>query len=708
MTLSIAARASDDLSRLDLQSLMQMNITLTTAQKRTEDVERVPIAMTIIKADMIKGVKLDTNVDLQSVAPGLQTSGSAGFVMPFIRGVGNFVNANGIEPSVALYVDGVYQSDRAEMMVDLSDAEQIEILRGPQGTLYGRNATGGAINVTTRGPSDRLESSAAITAGNLDLKDANAFVTGPLVQGVRASFSAHVRDRDGYYTNIVDGSHVNDERYYSLNGRVQMDLGSTADAEVLLKFSSHDENLGYVTAADLNSIPAKLGALVTTRPYQAASDRTEIPNRSDYATTALKLHWDTPWVCAHSISARTDERHRFGVDVDASSLPLRSIDVHENAYAFTQELQFSPVNKMDRLDWLIGAFYIDRSGGVAPYEVALTVPNVGFMTRSISANVGTKAYALFGESTFSLTPAFSLTAGLRYNSEEKTLEDVSIEGTGIPKTLFPNHSRVWDTVTHRLVAKYATESAMVYAKTETGFRSGNYNTYNAISPGPVQPEHVTMYELGVKTKLPGLPLHLQGAAFFNDYRNLQVQVVDTASSGSLLEQAPKAETYGFDGSFDWKATERFNVGAGFEWVHARYREFVSSGILVPNPAGGNTLAPNLDLAGKHLSFAPELTGNFFASYSHPLPTGELIASGNYYYSSRVYFEPSNSYSQRAFAILNASLAYRSAAHWEASLWARNLTDTVYVKGIAPTDQGAFSVYAEPRTYGVTLEYSFGR
>jgi len=481
--------AAEDLSQLDLRSLMNMDITLVNAQKRTEDAAQVPISMTVVKADAIRALNLESTSDLQFVVPGLTTTSNVGLMLPYIRGIGTDINTSGIERSVAIYVDGVYQA--TQTFVDLADVEQIEVLKGPQGTLYGRNASGGAINITTRGPSDKFTATTEATAGNLDIKDGYAFVSGPVNEDVRLSLAAHLRDRAGTYYNLYDGQHVDDEHYYSLHGRAQFDVTSTFRGEALVSYFSRDDSVAFGNQAELNSIPALLGYGVSTRPYVTDSDITDPANRSDATAAALKLTWEAPFAKLQSISSYANQRRAFSADLDASTAKLAHGRIHSNADVFTQELQLSPLHEQEHLDWLLGAFYIDSADAFTPVAAEVTVPAVGPLTIVTTGEAHTQATAMFGEATWWLNPSWSLTGGARYSYEYRVIDNSTVGILGGPVIQFPEHHHHWDDTTYRAIVKYSLERTMVYAKTETGFKSGVYNTTNTTQLEPVAPEKVT-------------------------------------------------------------------------------------------------------------------------------------------------------------------------------------------------------------------------
>lgn len=698
-----SARANEaDLTRLDLSTLMDMDVTLVTAQKRTEDVNTVPISITVLKRDQIGRDSLGSSADLQTVVPGLTTSTMAGFTVPYIRGVGTD-NVTSIEPSVSVYVDDVFQVERSQTFVDLADVEQIEVLRGPQGTLYGRNTTAGAIKIATRGPTDHWVGDARVTSGNYDLRDGSVFIAGPLHERARISVSGHSREKDSYYRDL-QGTRIPDgENFYNLRGRMQLDVTSDLSAELLLKYFSRDDTFAGTTELNERSLAALLGIPVSTEPFKSASaSPADAPNRLIARTAALKLDWQAPWAHVRSTTAYTHLRHRSAYDLDASAAPLISVTQDGPSRTLTQELQFSPAASAERFDWLAGAFYMDSSVGFDPLFIDSAVRQI------VHSDAQTEAYAAFGEATWRFAQGFALTGGLRYSNETKRLADASYEVTGTPRVSFPDRAANWDDLNYRLIASYTAGHSMFYAKTETAFKSGGYNNYNPIHPGPLGPETITAYELGMKQGLADLPVHLSLAAFYNDIEDLQLAALDSNSLSQVFIQAPQADAYGLDAQIDWKASEHWTIAAGVSWLESKFETFYADGILVRSPVLGNDIVNGVNLAGNRLPRSPRLTGNLNVSCEYPVGSGALVGAANWYSSSRVHFGAANQYSQGAFDVLNASLGYRAATGWSASIWAKNLTDTTYLSSVVLSPLGAVGRYAEPRTYGVSVGYGFGR
>ena len=708
LAVASGAGPTDDLSLLDLHTLMGMDVTLVSAQKRLEDVNSVPISMVVVKSDAIDNMHLQDTADLQTAVPGLTTTTSFDFVLPYIRGVGTDITANGIEPSVAVYVDGVYQSDRTETWVDLYDVDQIEVLKGPQGTLYGRNATGGAININTRAPTDTFTGYIQATGGNFELRDSTLFVSGPLGDRLKVSISAHLHERDGDVRNLYNGEDVNNENYRSVHGRLQLDLTSTLRAELLVKYFNQLQGTLYNTALSNEPPDRPLDPPVTTRPFYTYSTLSNESHGLDNSTTALKINWDPGSLRLQSITSYNEQRQLLESETQSTFTTFQDFFIYDSAHWFTQEIQITPAGSDSKLNWLAGAFEINSAAALAPIAAYITTPTVSAFESLVTGEVTTQASAAFGEITWSFTDAFSMTGGLRYSNEVKKLENTGTGTMGSALTYIPDESHRWDAVNYRVVAKYTMNQTLFYAKTETAFKSGAYNDLNPRDPGPIDPEKITAYEIGVKTPVADFPMWIDVAAFYNDYRDLQLQVTEANGNGlTSFVQAPRAVAYGLDANVHWRVSPHWNVESGISLLDAKYREFDTPGILVPSPSGGNVPAPTLELDGNRLSRSPALTGNIAATYTRAVGTGTASAGVNYYHSSRLYFDPANRYSQSSYDLLGAHLDYNPTKRWHLAGWARNLTNTTYLSAVNLYASGTLAKYSDPRTYGLTFGYSFG-
>lgn len=699
---------------------------VVTAQRRSERAEDVPIAITAVSSDRLEESSVTDTLDLAKVVPGLSLSHDGGTPIVFMRGIGTDITSAGIEPSVATYIDGAYMPSGETIFVDFSNIAQVEVLRGPQGTLFGRNATGGAMLLTTRGPTDEFTASLQATAGNFGLQRVSGFVAGPLSQSVRGSLAGVVHHRDGNYTEIVSGQERNDQDYYSLNARLAIDLSPTAEAEFYAGYYSEDDTYGTaLTELSGNSIGAALGYTVATQPFQTATDITDTTNQREVTSLGARLQIDLGDIRFRSRTAFVDYERRRDVDFDLSTARLVGFRPTYTGEFVTQEFLLSPVNA-GQLEWVAGLYFLDGWDGFKPplpVQTSLDLAPVdGFpetpITQYLSAVSDVTAYSAFADATYHLSSEWSVALGLRYSHEEKTVHDRAVFAEDIfgapfgPSFTFPDDSTDWDSINWRALVSYDNGPLLLYAKAETGFIAGAYNTANPVSPGPVDPEEVTAYEAGFKSRMFNRQLSLEGAVFFNDYENLHVQIVDAATGASILDQAEGAESYGVDLQLRALPTDRLEIVAGVSYLHAEYTDYQSGGVLLPNPpfpgnyAASVVLGMPLDMSGNARPRSPEWTASLAANYTIPLSHGELVASGDVFYTSEIFFDPANIASQDEYALFNARLAYNSSSGFSIALWGKNLTDETYLSSalVGSTAIGGF--WGDQQTYGVTIGMDF--
>ena len=681
---------------------------IVSAQRRDESLSGVPVSVTALSSENIESMNLVSTTDLQVVAPGLTVTHNAAFPLLFIRGVGTDIQSPGVESSVAVYVDGVYQSQTGNILKNMSNVERVEVLKGPQGTLYGRNATGGAINIITKAPSEEWTGSIEAGTGDKSLFETSGFISGPVSDNVRFALSGQYYDKDGYNTNIVTGQNIGDEHYYSFDGKIDVDFSENFNIRLMGNYFKRDDTYSStLNEVSGTSLPAALGFTAVGDPRTLSVNQDGLGSEIESYTLGVKAQLATPYVDITSITSYMDFKILYRIDFDLSTATLVHFRPDHYGDAFTQEFQFTPGYDVDRLDWIVGAFYLKDDTGFDPFLYDTTDPMFGPVTVTNTARVITDAFAVFGEATYDITDKLSFTGGLRYSYEDKSLEDREFGILGLAVQGFPNLSESWDDFNYRAVLKYDMGDTMMYAKHETGFKSGTFNTANPATPGPVDPENIKAYELGLKTKLFDNRVSLNTALFYNDYKNLQIQIIDTVSGGSSFDQAPKAETYGFDLEINALVSENLRVFAGANYLHAEYEEYISAGALVPNPIGGNVPQPGLDLSGKKLMRSPEFTFNVGAQFSVPLEAGELTANVNYYHSSRIYFDPANISSQGAYGLLDANIEFRHAdSGFSMMVWGKNLTDEDYLFTKVVGAMGIGGGWADPVSYGVRVKYSF--
>ncbi|WP_294036659.1 TonB-dependent receptor [Sphingopyxis sp.] len=716
------------------------NEIIVLAQRRAERLQDVPISVVVQSGEQLETAGVDNLRDLGAVTPGLTFQAQGNFVQPALRGITTLVTGPGSDNPIALYIDGVYEGTQAGASIDLPDVERIEVSKGPQGTLFGRNSTGGAIQIFTKTPSFTPTGSISATAGLYDGSGSSrssydlgvkGYVSGPIVADkIAASLSFAYRNVDGYSTNIV---------YDSLPTAIQNAYGSdrmdwlksvtlrgkllftpTENVSVLLSgYYMHrksDHGSAGLPVGGLTAGAFYPDAVFGTRPFEYAYDApdplTEIKNYGG----ALKIDIDTGAGTLTSTTSYTLSRHRERVDVDASYSPqclaaapmtfacIAFADTQPNDN-FLQDILFTS-EQMGRLKFVVGGNFFssngdlsgvisDFSGGAQPGAPAVVYNPLLIAT----TRVKTRAYGIFAQADIDLTDQLTLTAGLRYSYEKKK---GYITFFGSPFTNFANPS--WDSFTPRLGLRYALDGrSNIYATFSKGFKSG---ILPILTVGdPVNPEKITAYEVGYKTAQPGYSLNL--AAFFYDYKDLQIQ--SFTGTTIIPTNAASARIFGveFDGSVDLGSS--LTARGGVTWMpKADFRSFPNAAGYRPVITAGGLPSVVADVSGQRLVRAPKVSAVASVTYTGRVGSGDLTITPSVHYSSQ--FLPYDAFDllvQGAYARVAAEIAYKpDNSGLRLALWVHNLTNAKSFSSTTISAGAARATYEEPREFGITVGYDF--
>jgi iron complex outermembrane recepter protein len=686
-----------------------------TAERRSESAVKTPVSLTVVSPEQLQGAGVTDTLQLPLVTPGLKFSAVGGTVSPFLRGVGTYATSAGNDPNIATYIDGIYQPQQSALAFDLPDVQQIQILKGPQGTLFGRNAMGGAVLVTTQQPSFSPSANASISYGNFNSVSLAAFGTGPLIDNKLAgSLSAYWNKNDGYNTNIVTGTDAGKLNSYGVRGKLR--FTPTDDLTIgLVAYTSYreDSSLNFGSIANGNST-AKLipGAIFATRPYDAATDD-PVESYSKGYGVALNADYDFWLGDVSSTLSYSHARNQITLDADYSTAPLLYFTANYPDDNIAWENIFKSKAEQ-RLRWLLGTFvYYDRAG----YDpgIAGSVYNnpANFESRSIQQD---NAYAIFGSVDYDITSALTFTAGVRYGYELRRFDGApgSIAAPPADSDLVRLGQKAWNSVTPRATLRYALDSkSNIYATFAEGFHSGVFDGFG-LDPIPVNPEKLKAYEVGYKTDQGRWSLNVAG--FYQ--RELDQQATAYAFNGliyaSILVNAGTADMYGADADFRFQINDLFNVQGAAEYLHAHYVKFANAILNVPNPvcpAGtypcGNITEAGVNIAGYQLQQAPDVTANITGNYAQDFPFGRVTASLTASYSAKYFLELGDRVYQPSYVELNGQIGLRPAhLPLTISIWGRNLTDRQVIESSYVSNFGDPATYAPPRMYGVRLDYAF--
>ncbi|MBQ1542642.1 MAG: TonB-dependent receptor [Caulobacteraceae bacterium] len=710
---------------------------VVTAQKRAENLQDVPIAITALTAEALQNKRVGNLVGLSGLAPALQikTDDNAANPRIFIRGVG----VNDFNPSTAsavgIYVDGVYVASPLAQMAAFYDLQQIEVLRGPQGTLYGRNTTGGAINVATRKPSDTFAADVAAEYGRFNAVNVQGGVGGPIpiLGGDVLSFrlsGLYVND-DGYTLNRLTGNHGNDADRWGLRGALRYKPNDrlTADLSVSLNQSRGGSILTYnrsllpqtaaATGPDGLCAPGfytsgqcanVLGYANTSGNLYQGDYRFEGRDIVNLFSASATVSYDLGPATLISVTSYQRAARNDQEETDANPLPILSASYIARQETASQELRLQS-NGKTRLRYVAGLYLAnDYLNNNSQYDAlrALRNPTPANPTGADPANgIGlfgwplhqtTKSYAVFGQVDYDLTERLTLTGGLRYSVDDKSFNYVSeAENGAIPIFAFQD-SKTFSSLSGRAGVQYKLADGInLYATYNRGYKSGGFFSGQTVNPadlGPYQDEKVNAFEAGAKTEFFNRRLRANVSAFYYDYKDLQVYtaVVRNGLPVQLFTNASAARIYGGEAEIQATPMRGLDLSLGASALSAEYKDFHSAAA---------------DYSGNTLPSAPELSLNGTAHYEHDLPIGAFVGQVDFTYRSKIYFDTANTarLSDPARTFVNAQLGWRlDQGRYEVGLWGRNLFDETNISDITPLPSLGFDVISvgQPRTYGVYL------
>lgn len=710
---------------------------IVTAEKRSTNLQRTPIAVTALTDDTLQRQQIRALTDIASLVPGFQMGDSGGYAQITVRGIGisNFVPL--AESAVALNTNEVYVSRPIAQLAGLYDTGSIEVLRGPQGTLYGRNATAGSVNVTTTRPTRNWSGYANMSYGNYNNMRLEGAVGGPLIDDkLLFRIAGFVETRDGYGKNIVTGRDVDDREARGIRGTIVFQPTGDIKATIIgeyYKQRDHGGGLHYFGAAGLSGLPGALGLppLFQLLGGYSANDPYDIANGRDpefmLRTKSLTgiLEWSRGPFSLKSITGYRDQDSLIVTPLDGGSTYNSVFISGEPAHQFSEELQAH--YDSSRVHLTLGGYVFEEHDDYSPATVAFsnTLLNLGFPTLpqrptdgfvhfgEIGGRLKTKAKALFAQGTFEIVDGLSITGGIRYSSERKTLlQRYAIDlyqpytGDNSPPPGVAVPGKTFHSTTPKIGIQYQiTPRVLAYATYAKGFKSGGFDP--GADPSVVaqgfRPEKLTDYEGGIKSSFLDNRVRLNLSGFYYDYSDLQVlQVVGVAVATS---NAGSARIYGAEAELNAAVTSSLTINANAAWLHARYRRYVG-----PDPA--QPLAADVDFSGKRLNNAPDFRAHIDAAYRWDLADGNAVFKIEGDYSSKIYFSPINIdlIGQKAYAKGNAFATYTANAGWHVTAFVRNFTDkAVRTSAIVNTPlvgnpvQGS---YAPPRTYGIEIGYKF--
>jgi iron complex outermembrane receptor protein len=696
---------------------------VVTAERRAESLQKVPIAVQAFNQKQLTQALVKDTADLTKITPGLNFfNDGVGSAQIFIRGVGRNSITAGQEASVPVYVDGVYYASGVGQLTSLDDAQQVEILKGPQGTLYGRNATGGLISITTLTP--QATPMVHLKAGyeSYNTTDDSIYVTGAITNNLYASISGDIHYQDEGYGRAIYVDHRRDNyvRYGGVRAKLLWKPTDSDTVNLGADFYNDLSKLG-VAASVLPGTFSSQGAPPPPSPWDSQLARLQHAHAENYGGS---LQWEHDFGNNLVFKSLSAYRNAFYIS-DNYALGLgpklvATINAQQKIWSFQQE--FLLQGETGPFNYTAGLFYL-TDGDKQPVSVALTALP---LTQVVPSKTLLQSYSGFAQVDYRFTDRDTLTLGGRYTIDRRAIT----AGAG---TIFAGHESILYASGHKEFSDFTWRAAlkhefsnelMAYVSANKGFNSGVYNAAGALTPTgalapPVRPEILYAYEGGVKSSLFDNHLQLNGAGYYYDFSDLQVMGFSPSGiGGTVLSNAAKAEIYGAEISGVAAipvAVGQLNLRAGASFVHARYDSYPGCTIYIAhNTFPFITQVPTLPLtncAGNQLIQTPSFTFSTTPSYTVPLERigGSLEMSMTYYHSSGYYYNPGNNQKLHPYDMLDAEITYAFPdGRTRLQVYGSNLTNAAVGAIEAETTLG-FNIqgYLPPRVFGVRFDYRFG-
>jgi iron complex outermembrane receptor protein len=691
---------------------------VVTAQKRSENIQDVPIAISTVSGATLAASAANSIVALAELTPGLQMETVQGSIAPRIRGVGS--DLPNVENSVAMYVDGVYIASPSASLLSLNNIAQVETLKGPQGTLFGRNATGGALLIQTREPTENLTGNFDASYGNFQTTTVNGYIADSLSPAAAADFAVHVSHQgEGYGRNLFTGSEVYQANLdLALRSKWVLKPTEADTVHLIVDFERRDGSTATVDYIPAGTYPSALLVPPVTSPIPRPYNINTFVDPTDSLTQSglsARIDHEMAWAKLTSITAYRREEITSTFDITLTpacclqipvpfppfdinvALPVVNIDSKDRQ--LSQEIQLlSPDSGLNWLTWVAGLYYFHDNEQLV----------------SSFSQVKTDSYAGFGETHVEFLPATRLVLGLRYTDEKKALSvtpeyfaQAEPPGT-IVSAPTADPTKWFSQLTYRIGVDHKFDAGtLIYASKNLGFKSGGYNTSEPSLPA-FQPEKLNAYEIGFKSEFLDRKLRWNGAAFYYSYAN--IQMVKLTANNQLQEyNGPSATAYGMDFDAEARLTQGLTLNLGASYIHDRFTEDTPTVQWnVPNPpfpGGSNSFFASAN--GHELPHTPTWTTNVGFNYLLDTAVGRWTVDANFLHNSGWFGEPDNELSQRAYNTINADLYIRPKNQpFMIGLWGRNLSNTLVYTALSGNAITSLGQYAPPRTYGVRISADF--
>ena len=692
---------------------------VVTAQRRSESAQKVPIAIQTFSVSKLAQLGATSTADLPKITPGFQIVPSGAGQAFFLRGVGNNNTNPGFESEVSTYVDGVYMPFQNGNLQAFGNIASIEVDKGPQGTLFGRNATGGVIQISTRTPTSTPKFDATVGYANYNTVSGSFYGGSGVTNQVSSDFALYFDDQmNGWGKDINTGQDV--FKFHDFGVRTKTVYTPTSNTTIILEgdYSSSGGSAG----TDIKPVKGRStlfnevtgGTFTLNNFYDVDANFRPHYNVQEGGASA-KIRSDLGWGSFQSISAWLVNTANENVDYDGTPVDFLDLAIRYKDEAESQELQLlSPSGSW--LTWAAGFFFYNEEGQAAPFPFGGLAGNIVFgapvgQAYNIVSTVYDHSYAVYGQATAPILDHTRLTLGVRYTIDDRAIHGKDLSGTALVPGTDGSQTKNFYKPTFRVSLDHDfTSTILGYASFNRGFHSGVFNIistggFNAAQDAPVRPEQLDAYEAGFKTQFLDRRLTFNLSGFYYNYTNLQQQEFQGAALVTL--NAASAVIDGADIDISVHPIEHLTLSAGVEYLNAFFISYPGAPIYTLEPNGALAQAPG-NAAGKQLPAAPPWSYTLNAAYTLPTEVGDFDTSVALAYNNGFFADPGNTYREPEYYILNFSEMWRSRdKRYDVTIYGKNLTQTHYDLGVTVLSPvGYDSLPGAPRTYGFRFGVHF--
>ncbi|KRB80646.1 hypothetical protein ASE00_16530 [Sphingomonas sp. Root710] len=707
----------------------QLQDIVVTAQRREQKLQDVPVSITAYGGPALQASGVSTVKELTMVDPSLNIPQVVGVYLPFLRGIGNAAGGNlGNESSVPVYIDDLYYTRLSTAYLAINSVERVEVLKGPQGTLFGRNSSGGAIQMFTKDPGQRTEVNATLGYANYQRWSGQFYASTPLTDTLSWNISAAGTDqRDGWGKSLATGRDIFTEKFATIRSKLLWEPGDDTRVKLVGFYAYSKGDIGMVndrhsgTYASSAAIvapgypnpPVRLPSLADVPGDHFYDTRNDLPQfaRAEGYGGSLRIDQGLGFADLVSITGFRNSKELIRLDADITSQNLLNGDLKSADKQLTQEFQLKST-RGSRIEWILGAYYLHsmvKYNPITLYGDAFGAARIEIRSKQII-----DSYSAFGQATAPILENTNLTLGLRYNIDDLKGTSPTYRDTKQFKKL------TWKGA----IDHHFSDDVMGYASISRGYKSGAFKTFPLDAP-PALPEVIDSYEVGLKTELFDRRVRLNGALFWNDIKNPQVLAVDVQGliPGIILTNAQKARIKGGEIGIEAVPTRGLTLRGAATYLDGKYVRYINApfyclnGTSITGPStaqsGGPCPVPADGASGNRLPNVAKWSFNAGANYKMDSSIGEWVGDVSLSYTGRFAWNPDNFVFEKAVTLVNASLNFTPASlEWlTVGVWGKNLGNVKYYsvtqESVGPAGTAGFqSGAAAPRTYGATVSFKF--